>query len=162
MNLVNAIGFIQYTLLWYKFSKSDNKILTYAIDHIDEFVNTFNLVLSYIQHMYLVTATALSVRFPAFRVKGAVYLKVTSRPPIFLWKGDGFDPSDVKYILQSGVSEKKNENSDFLIKHTKFLKPFIKKKREKILNTSCIEFFFQIICMLLCVVIGKLPLILML
>lgn len=34
--------------------------------------------------MYLVTATALSVRFPAFRVKGAVYLKVTSRPPIFL------------------------------------------------------------------------------
>lgn len=84
MNLVNAIGFIQYTLLWYKFSKSDNKILTYAIDHIDEFVNTFNLVLSYIQYMYLVTATALSVRFPAFRVKGAVYLKVTSRPPIFL------------------------------------------------------------------------------
>lgn len=44
------------------------------------------------------------MRFPAFRVKGAVYLKVTSRPPIFLWKGVGFDPSDVKYILQSGVS----------------------------------------------------------
>lgn len=91
------------------FLKSDNKILTYTIDH--RWVYAFNLVLSYIQ--YLVTATALSVRFPALRVKGAVYLKVTSRPPIFLWKGDGFDPSDVKYILQSGVSEKKIKTYNF-------------------------------------------------
>lgn len=104
----------------------------------------------YIQ--YLVTATALSVRFPAFRVKGAVYLKVTSRPPIFLWKGVGFDPSDVKYILQSGVSEKKK--SMILNKTYKIPKIFYKEEVGE--NSSyryCMNFFFQIICMLFCVII---------
>lgn len=80
------------------------------------------------------------MRFPAFRVKGAVYLKVTSRPPIFLWKGVGFDPSDVKYILQSGVSEKKKYD---LNKTYKIPKIFYKEEvRENSLYQYCMNFFF--------------------
>ena len=53
---------------------------------------------------YLDTQTAFTTLFPLFRLKGAMYLNVTSRPPIFLWKGVGFEPSVVKNSLQFGAS----------------------------------------------------------
>ena len=53
---------------------------------------------------YLDTDTAFTTLFPHFRLKGAMYLNVTSRPPIFLWNGVGLEPSVVKNSLQFGAS----------------------------------------------------------